>query len=212
MADIDVTRRGRGEAGERVAGEPFSERTGFRLSWGAIFAGLVVAMVLQLVLALLGVGIGLAWWDQGDPLQTLGIGAGIWAAVSTIIALFAGGATAGRLAGILTPGDGAIHGVLVWGLATITTIFFATSGVSMLVGGTFSAAQSPLAATVFEERQAEIERQAEEAAERLGESLEDVRTQGIPSDTVAQGAWWALLAMALGLGAAVGGATMTARE
>lgn len=209
MADIDVTQK----RGGRGRSEPVWERTGFRLSWGAIFAGLVIAMVLQLVLGLLGLGIGLAWWDQGDPLQTLGIGAGIWAVVSAIIALFVGGATAGRLAGILNRGDGALHGVLVWGLSMIATIFLVTNGVGMLVGGTFSAAQSPLAASVFEERQAEIEQQTEEAAEALGESLEDPRILADEaSDRAAQGAWWALIAMALGLGAAVGGATMTAKE
>lgn len=214
MADIDVTKRGRtGGPGGRGPDEPFQERTGFRLSWGAIFAGLVVAMVLQLVLGLLGIGVGLAWWDAGDPVQTLGIGAGIWAAISAIIALFAGGATAGRMAGILTPGDSAIHGVLVWGLSMITTVFLATSGVGMVLGGAFDAAQSPLAATVFEERQAELERQAEQATEALGESVEDVGMMADEaSSAVAEGAWWALLAMALGLGAAVGGATVTAKE
>lgn len=38
------------------------ERTGFRLSWGAIFAGLFVAIGLHLVLALLGVAIGFTAW------------------------------------------------------------------------------------------------------------------------------------------------------
>lgn len=214
MADIDVTRReaGRGPD-ERGPGGPFRERTGFRLSWGAIFAGLVVAMVLQLVLGLLGIGVGLAWWDSGDAVQSLGIGAGIWAAVSAIIALFAGGATAGRMAGVLTPGDSAIHGVLVWGLSMITTVFFATSGVGMIMGTAFDAAQSPLAATVFEDRQEELERQAEEATEALGESVEDAGLMAEEtSSAVAEGAWWALLAIALGLGAAVGGATVTAKE
>ena len=209
MADIDVTRTDRAPR----RGEPTLERTGFRMSWGAIIAGLVVATVLQVVLGLLGLGIGLAWWDAGDPVQTLGIGAGVWAAMSMLIALFIGGATTGRLAGILTTGDGALHGVVVWGLSVIVTVFMVTSGVGVVMGGTMNLAQSPLAATVFEERRAEIEREIDEMGEAVGEAIDDPRLWAEDAtDRAAQGAWWALLAMGLGLGAAIGGASMTARE
>jgi hypothetical protein len=212
MADIEVSGRHRKTGPD----SPGREWTGFRLSWGAIFAGLVVAMVVQVFLGLLGIGIGLAWWDPGDSAQALGIGAGIWAAVTMIAALFAGGATTGRLAGLLTPEDGALHGVLVWGLSLIATLFLVTTGVGTVVGGAFQVAQSPVAATVIDQQdQAEVERRAEEAAEAFGETLEDARQRimtGEATDQAAVAAWWALLAMALGLGAAVGGAVLTARD
>lgn len=37
-----------------------------RISWGAVFAGLVVALVVQFILSLLGIGIG---FGAMDPLQ-----------------------------------------------------------------------------------------------------------------------------------------------
>ncbi|MBA3659522.1 MAG: hypothetical protein H0W67_07990 [Gemmatimonadales bacterium] len=121
--------------------------TGFRLSWGAVFAGLVVATALQVVLTLLGTAIGLAAWDPGDSARGLGIGAGIWAIVSILISLFVGGSTTGRLAGILTRKDGALHGVLLWGLSTILTLWLLASGVSALAGGAFRLAGGALGAT-----------------------------------------------------------------
>ena len=66
-------------------------RTAFRLSWGAVFAGLVVATVLQIVLTLLGTAVGLAAWDPGESARGLGLGAGIWAIFSILISLFMGG-------------------------------------------------------------------------------------------------------------------------
>ncbi|RZL93756.1 MAG: hypothetical protein EOP82_06530 [Variovorax sp.] len=52
-----------------------------RVSWGAVIAGVVIAMVLQLVLSLLGTGLGLSPIDpmsysSPDP-RTFGIAAGV---------------------------------------------------------------------------------------------------------------------------------------
>jgi hypothetical protein len=127
MTRIDVARE-----------QPVLERTGFRLSWGAVLAGMVIATVAHVVLTLLGLAIGLGAWDQGDPVRDLGIGAGIWLLASAVIALFLGGLTTGRLAGVLTRGDGMLHGMLMWGLATLLGLWLVSSGVGALVGGTFN--------------------------------------------------------------------------
>lgn len=129
MADIGVSRN--------RSGEVAVEHTGFRLSWGAIFAGFIVATVLQLVLSLFGIAIGFATWDPGDPARDLGMGAGIWFVLTAIISLIIGGLTTGRLAGILTRGDGAIHGVVMWSLSTLLAVWMAWSGATFLLGGVF---------------------------------------------------------------------------
>lgn len=116
------------------------ERTGFRLSWGAILAGLVIALVAQIVLSVLGIAVGATLWDPGDPARALGIGAGIWVAVSALLALFAGGLVTGRLAGVLTPGDAALHGGVMWGLSILVTIWLTATGVGAVVGGAFQLA------------------------------------------------------------------------
>ena len=80
MAEIEVTRRG---AAEVVAEHPV-----FRLKWGAVFAGLVVALALQVVLTLLGTAIGLSAVGPGTSARGIGIGAGIWMIVTALIAVW----------------------------------------------------------------------------------------------------------------------------
>src|SRR3546814_18266899 len=82
----DSTRRRTAPAGPYRSGEAVVETDAApaalkRISWGAIFAGVVVAMSLQLVLGLLGLGIGLATIDpatEQNPFGRLGTGAGLW--------------------------------------------------------------------------------------------------------------------------------------
>jgi hypothetical protein len=115
MAEIDVTRPRRDDRDVLV------ERTGFRLSWGGIFAGFVVATALQMVFSTLGAAIGLTAFDpgQGDSARSLGIGVLVWFAVSAIISMWVGGTTTGRLAGVLTRGDGMLHGIVMWSLSLL---------------------------------------------------------------------------------------------
>jgi hypothetical protein len=120
-----------------TAGGPVIEHTGFRLSWGAIFAGLIVAMVTQIVLSVLGLAIGLTVWDPGDAAGSLAQGAGIWMAVAALVSLFIGGLVTGHLAGVLTVGDGALHGGIMWGLSMVVTLWLTASGAGMILGGAF---------------------------------------------------------------------------
>jgi hypothetical protein len=48
-----------------------------------------------------------------------------------------GGVVTGRLAGVLTPGDGALHGGVMWGLSVIVTIWLTAAGLGAVVGGAF---------------------------------------------------------------------------
>lgn len=110
-----------------------------RISWGAIFAGLIVAIMVSLILSLLGLAIGAATvnpMSEANPMSGLGIGAVIWLSITTLIAYFAGGCVAGRLAGVGRRADAMLHGVVTWGLATIVTLFVFTSAVGGLLGGT----------------------------------------------------------------------------
>jgi hypothetical protein len=91
-----------------------------RISPSAVLAGAVLALVTLFMLNLLGVGIGLTTIDPargGDDtpgLTGLGIGAGIWGAVTFLIALFIGGWVAGRLAGDPKKLDSMLHGLIAW--------------------------------------------------------------------------------------------------
>jgi hypothetical protein len=120
-----------------------------RVSWGAIFAGSLVAIVVDIMLSLLGLGIGLGIISpatEDNPLGLIGIGAGIWMALSALIALFAGAWVAGRLAGIPRRSIGAIHGIVVWGVATLFAFFVMTTAVGSLVSGISGAVGRSLSA------------------------------------------------------------------
>lgn len=128
------------------AGDPSYEQTGFRFGWAAALAGIAIAVAIQMVLALLGLAIGFSWWTPGD-VGSVGMAAGIWTIVSWIVALFVGALIAGRLAGILTRGDGALHGFVVWAGATLIAAFMLLGGIGFLAGTAFDLLGRAVAST-----------------------------------------------------------------
>ena len=117
------------------AAYPFYDRPFARISWGAIFAGAIIALATQIVLALIGMAVGLATLDPatGDnPSGTaLGAGAAIWLVVSSLISLFVGGYIAARLAGRF---NGWLHGLITWGTLTLLTLMLLTTAAGQLIG------------------------------------------------------------------------------
>lgn len=113
-----------------------------KVSWGAIFAGVVVALVMQVLLTMLGAGIGIATLDPGTgdnpEASAFSIAAGIWYVLSGIVAAFVGGYIAARMSGKTLPTTGAFHGLTTWALTTLLVLHFLTSTVGMIVGGAFS--------------------------------------------------------------------------
>src|SRR5262245_33254065 len=87
-----------------------------RIRWGAVIAGLFFAIGTQLLLALLGVAVGLTAIEPGSatPFQGLGLGAGVWMAISSLISLFVGGFAASKLSGAIRRADGVLIGILTW--------------------------------------------------------------------------------------------------
>jgi len=119
-----------------------------RISWGAILAGVAVLLVVQLLLSLFGLGVGLATVDpagDGTPqASSLGLGAGIWGAISVAIATLVGAWIAGRLAGIPSRLDGMLHGIVTWAVATLIAVYLLTSAASGLVNTAFRTVGSTL--------------------------------------------------------------------
>jgi hypothetical protein len=112
-----------------------------RISWGAIFAGIAVVLVTQLLLMLLGLAIGASTLDpatsNSPTASTFGVSTAVWWVISTAIAIFAGAWVAGRLAGMPTRTDGMLHGVVTWAAATLLGLYLLTSTIGSLVGGAF---------------------------------------------------------------------------
>ncbi len=116
---------------------------GRRISWGAIVAGVVVVLVVQMALMLLGLAVGTATIDpaaaDSPAASSLGTGGGIWWLAATAISVFIGGWVAGRLAGMPTRTDGTLHGVVTWAVATLFAIYLLSTAIGGLVGGAFGA-------------------------------------------------------------------------
>lgn len=113
-----------------------------RVSWAAVFAGVVTALVTQLLLNMLGIGIGAASLDPlgGDnpEARTFSIVAGLWWTLSGIIASFFGGYMAGRLSGRPKESTGGWHGVTAWAFTTLIIFYLVTTTAGGVIGGVYN--------------------------------------------------------------------------
>ena len=126
-----------------MTGAGTGSHTHRRISWAAIFGGVILTIVFQLLLSMLGAGVGLGTVNVNagstPDASSFGIGAGVWWVVSSCIALFCGGYVAAWLAGIELRFDGLLHGLIAWGIASILTLYLLSSAVGGIIGGGFSA-------------------------------------------------------------------------
>lgn len=143
-----------------------------RVRWGPILAGIFSALTTLLLLAVLGVAIGLASYQVGEPLGSFGIGAGIWGAISTLIAFLVGGWVAARSSGVFGRGNGILNGAMVWVVTIPLLLFTLGSGVNSLVGNLVGAA-SNVAGT---------------AAEVAGPAVSEAAGALLPSNLTVEGA------------------------
>ncbi len=112
------------------------------VSWGAIFAGAVIATGLMILFTLIGAALGAAAFDpQSDPnpVGGMAVGSTAFTVASQLTALAAGGYVAARLAGNLKAVSRMLHGASVWAIATIAAVYFATTAVASIAGGAVSA-------------------------------------------------------------------------
>lgn len=118
---------------------------GSGVSWGAIFAGVVGAASLSLILLMLGVGLGFSsvspWSGMGLTAGTLGVSAIAWLTFTQLAASGMGGYLAGRLRTrwVSVQRDevyfrDTAHGFLAWSLATLLTAAMLTSTVGAILG------------------------------------------------------------------------------
>lgn len=117
---------------ETVTGLPLK-----RISWSAVLAGVIAALIVHIFLGLLGTAIGATVIDpqqDQNPLAHVGTGVLIWTGLSMLIAIAAGSYVAGRLA----QREGALHGLLMFGVSTLITLWLAFSLASGVVGGAFN--------------------------------------------------------------------------
>src|SRR5262245_50395024 len=89
-----------------------------RTSWGAVIAGAVTAISVQMILTVLGIALGVTTNEVVNGVvrtpENLKTAAGVWWLVSGAVSLFTGGCVVGRFAGITKSPDVLLHGFTMW--------------------------------------------------------------------------------------------------
>ncbi len=117
---------------------------GPRVRWSGVMSGFFVAIGALLLMTALGLAIGItALGDPraaaGETAEGLGVGAGIWAFISLLVALFFGGMISAQVTDRPDRPGAVIHGVLVWVLFLLFILWLMVSGISLGLTGLFGA-------------------------------------------------------------------------
>jgi hypothetical protein len=159
--------------------DPVVERLGINaslrptVSWQAVFAGAVIALAIELLLAVLGLAVGLTVVNPGQGgggANGLGLAAAIWWIVSCIISLFIGSYAGARLANVPSRYDGLLQGLVIWGVGVLVSVWVLSAAATGLVHGVVAALGGTISAVGHG-----IETTAPQIASALG------TTQGGPS-------------------------------
>jgi hypothetical protein len=173
-----------------------------RLHWGAVIAGVLLALAAHVVLGLIGATLGFAAGAGGS--RATGAAAAIWALITPFVATLLGAWLACRMAEAEESRSRYLHGVLVWCIGLIAGAIFLTGTMAsgaMSAGtaasGNAGAAQRALRAETGRTtpRGPEAQARAEDAAKGA-----------------AAGAGGAALAAIAGLLGGIVGAGLTARS
>lgn len=112
-----------------------------RLRWGAVWAGLLTALTVFVLLSLLGLAIGVSIVNGGRALATgkvpsdAGHRAAFWLGLSGVLSFLIGGYVAGRAGVVFTRGRAALHGSMVFVLALPLLVLLAGQYASGNLGG-----------------------------------------------------------------------------
>lgn len=113
-----------------------------RISWGGIIAGTIIAIVVQLAGNLLAIGVGVGrlnpnpnYDEHPDTVATISSNTLVMMGVTILLALFLGGYVAARFSGSADQGDALLHGLMVWGLDTVITLFLLTTTLGTIFSG-----------------------------------------------------------------------------
>ena len=176
------------------------------ISWGAVIAGVVVAVALGALLNMLGLAIGATaanpWtMDSGDA-KAFTLGGGLWLAFSSAVALQVGAFIAARAAKYPDHHKGLFQGLAVWGVAFV----LAFAGIGSSVGGVLHGGD--VAATAYATA-------ADDASGRPDGRVSDADAKAAAeqaADATASIAWWGVATMVLGAVGAIAGGRLGARH
>jgi hypothetical protein len=177
----DHTAADRSDGRPRVAGIPLRDR----VRWGAVWAGLLVAVGSYLVIQLALVATG------AIDLSDASAGDAWWSAAAALVAFFIGGLTTGACAMWDNATDGVLHGVVLWAVGVVALLVLSVSSSGLALGA--------LDATgVFDDVSADLE-----------DAIDDAEAQDV-GDNAEEAASWVLLGLGAAIVAAVAGGSVGA--
>ncbi|WP_433784695.1 hypothetical protein ACQPX6_00495 [Actinomycetospora sp. CA-101289] len=175
--------------GTQHADTPARARLQDRVHWGPVWAGVVVALPVYLVLQLLFFALSII--DLGVNGEGQSTTASIVSAVLALVAFFVGGLMAGSTAASRDSDEGLLHGVLTWAVGIVAILGAGLLGAGALLGNLSNATA----------QNAALQQQAGQAGQAAGQIDPAQALQAAH-----QGAGWAALALGLTvLAAAAGG-------
>jgi hypothetical protein len=173
-----------------------------RIRWGPIIAGIFVAIATQLILSALGAAIGLSIGAAGtNNAGAVGLGVGIWAIVSLLIALFLGSWVAAAGCSPMNKKTALLHGLILWATTLAISAWLLASGVS----GAFGIAAS---------NAGEVINQTQQGGLNIPQQAPNVPPQQLQqvAGNSAKAAWSFIVGSLLGLAASLIGASVGAKK
>lgn len=209
-----------------------------RTNWGAVIAGAVTAISLQLVFSVLGIALGATTGDvttgrSDATVAGISLAAGLWWLITGSISLFIGGCVVGRFSGMVRSPDVLLHAFVMWAVTAIFGFAVVSSGTGMALD---KAVDAYMATNSSYGRPGGFPMTAD--GRRLGEADRVIRTSDTSMQTgdperaeiapntdldnlenqdveearrvVRNASWWTLVALMVGIGVSLGGAWSTA--
>lgn len=106
--------------------------TGDQVRWGAVWAGLIVAVSTFLLLEIIFFALGILTVDVGQPGASSS--ADVVTSILALVSFFLGGLTAAATARWKGIDTGILHGILVWALGLVVFLLIALIGGGALLG------------------------------------------------------------------------------
>lgn len=119
----------------RFAGLSWFGTEGMKVSWGGVFAGVLVALGVAMLMAAIGAAIGVA--PESAAPNARGAGASVWGELQRFVALFLGGMVATRTSAIVDRATLVCEGVLVWVVTFVIMAHIGAAGAAALTRGAF---------------------------------------------------------------------------
>ena len=175
--------------------------------WGPILAGIVVAIVSQLMLSALGAAVSGFAAGEAAP-RAIGTGMGIWAVISLLISLFLGAWTMASSCGPMNKKTAMLNATIMWATTLVISGWLLASGVSGTFGVLASSAGGALT-QVVEPGGASLP-----TPNQVTEAVPDITpTEAAQyAATAAKGSVYFLLGSLLGLIASLIGSTVGAKR